>query len=42
MHGLDNPIWHALRTGHRRFAEGDDLVGGYPVAVTDGAAHPSR
>jgi len=34
MHVLDNPIWHALRTRHARFAEGGDLARRYPPAVT--------
>jgi hypothetical protein len=34
MHVLDNPIWHALRTRHARFAEGDGLALRYPRGVS--------
>jgi GNAT superfamily N-acetyltransferase len=37
-HPLDNPIWHALSTGHARFAEGDRLARRYAPSLTPLAA----
>jgi GNAT superfamily N-acetyltransferase len=39
---LDNPVWHALQTTHKAFAQGTDRVQRYPVDVLQfvGCADP--
>jgi GNAT superfamily N-acetyltransferase len=39
---LDNPVWHALQTTHKAFAQGTDRVHRYPVDVLQflGCADP--
>jgi hypothetical protein len=38
IHPLDHPIWNALTTRQRAFAEGDSLALRYPSAIAPFAA----